>query len=219
MAKRSARTPAAPPAVPVPTNTEVEAYGFIRSRLGDAGWKVNDPTRNRGGQVWTQNQCLTHAVMKRAFGTQRPENVVKVAEQSIWVIEAKAKRKELAKAVAEACDYSKLVNDLGEPFRAVFATGVAGNEHDGYDVSTVVRIGSEWKAVTINGQEATGFLSPADTSYLLERGGFDVRDFAPSQLVFLRAATRINEILHNGGIEHNERAKTIAALLLAVLEK
>lgn len=200
-------------------DTEVEAYGFIRERLGEIGWIVKDPARGGDGQVWTQNQCLAHGTIKRAFATQRPENIIKLGEQSVWIVEAKATRKQLDVAVSEAIGYAKLINDLGEPFRATVATGVAGNESDGYDVKSVVLIGSEWHPLTINGQQATGFLSPSDARYLSEHGGCDVKDFAPSQRTFLRAATRINEILHYGGIEHNERAKTIAALLLAVLDR
>ncbi len=42
---------------------------------------------------------------------------------------------------------------------------------------------------------------------------------SPPQWLFLQAAERINEILHVGGINKNDRAKTIAALLLSVVEQ
>ena len=43
---------------PVAADSEVEAYGFIRDQLKELGWVVRDPSKNTGGQVWTQNQCL-----------------------------------------------------------------------------------------------------------------------------------------------------------------
>ncbi len=42
---------------------------------------------------------------------------------------------------------------------------------------------------------------------------------SPPQWLFLQAAERINGILHIGGINKNDRAKTMAALLLSVVEE
>lgn len=109
--------------------TEVEAYDFIRRQLRDLGWVVKNPNVNTGGQVWTQNQCLGHPDIKAAFGAIRPENIVKVRENALWVIEAKASRKQLAKAIEEAQDfYCKRINDRPGALRAILATGVAGTE-------------------------------------------------------------------------------------------
>jgi type I restriction-modification system DNA methylase subunit len=44
-----------------------------------------------------------------------------------------------------------------------------------------------------------------------------VHEFLPPKLLFVSAAERINGILHVGGINKNERAKTMAALLLSVI--
>jgi predicted RNA methylase len=209
------------PAVPRPADTEVEAYGFIRDNLRSLGWIVKNPSNSTGGQVWTQNQCFSHPQIKRAFGLKRPENVVKLSESAVWIIEAKATRKQLAVAVEEASTfYAKRLNDdPGCNVRALFATGVAGSEEHGYLIRTRIWIGGTWYPVTINGQEATGLLSPHDVRTLLDSGGADIHEFAPPQRLFLQAAERINEILHEGGINKNDRAKTIAALLLSVVEE
>ncbi|MGH7947169.1 MAG: HsdM family class I SAM-dependent methyltransferase, partial [Opitutaceae bacterium] len=189
-------------------------------KLGEVGWVVKDPSRSHGGQVWTQNQCLSHPEIRAALGQTRPENVVKVASDLLWVIEAKAHRKQLDLAIEEAIDdYAMPINKLNGTCKAVLATGVAGNEATGYLVATRIRIAGKWRSVTINGREATGFLSPNDVRTLLTAGGSDISDFAPPQHLFLQAAERINEILHLGGINKNDRAKTMAALLLAVIEQ
>lgn len=202
--------------------TEVEAYGHIRRQLKELGWVVKNPSLNTGGQVWTQNQCLSHPILKAAFGKKRPENIVKISESNIWVIEAKAKRKQLDQAVSEATDYyAKMVNNLGtlSNFSAVIASGVAGDEETGYVASTKIYLDGVWRTITINGQEATGLLSQKDVHFLLSQNTWDIHEFTPSPYLFLQAAERINEILHEGGINKNDRAKTIAALLLSVVEE
>ncbi len=101
----------------------------------------------------------------------------------------------------------------------VIATGVAGTEDAGYLMRTKVRINGRWRIVTINKQEATGLLSPEDVRRLLESGTPDMHEFTPPAWLFVHAAERINEILHGGGINLNERAKTMAALLLSVIHE
>lgn len=205
---------------PKPKESEVEAYGFIRQQLRDLGWIVKDPSKSGNGQVWTQNQCLADPHLKEAFGKARPENIIKLSERFVWIIEAKATRKELAKALAEATDfYSDRVNGTKGQFKALLATGVAGNEQDGYLIKTSIRIDGKWHTVTINKHEATGLLSPTDVATLLKDGGPDVSEFAPPQWLFVSAAERINEILHSGGINKNDRARTMAALLLSVIHE
>jgi type I restriction enzyme M protein len=88
-----------------PKQSEVEAYAFIRQQLRDLGWIVKDPSKAGNGQVWTQNQCHGDAHLKLAFDKVRPENIVKLSEKLVWVIEAKASRRELAKALSEATDF------------------------------------------------------------------------------------------------------------------
>ncbi len=200
--------------------TEVEAYEFIRRQLRDLGWSVRDPSKVGTGQVWTQNQCLAHAQIKAALGQMRPENIVKLSENVLWIIEAKASRRQLDQAIQEAVDdYAVKINDSPGQVRAFLATGVAGSEELGYLIRTKALIGGKWNDVTINGQIATGLLSPQQTAVLLRGQISDVHDFIPPPLLFLNAAQRINEILHGGGIERNDRAKTIAALLLSVIEE
>ena len=128
---------------PAPVDTEVEAYGFIRDQLRDFGWIVKDPSKSGDGQVWTQNQCLADPHMKAAFGKTRPENVVKLSEKFLWAIEAKSSRAELKKALGEATDfYCQKVNTTKGQFKAVLATGVAGNEAAGYLMRTAIWLDS-----------------------------------------------------------------------------
>ena len=213
--KRVAQAPFLPTA-----ETEVEAYDFIRRGLRDLGWIVKNPSLNTGGHVWTQNQCFSHPDIKAALDKKRPENIVKLSETGLWIIEAKASRSKLALAVAEAVnDYADRINKRPGKLRAVLASGVAGTEELGYLIRTQIRIDGVWHPVTINGQEATGLLSPADIRTLLEQNTSDIHEFSPPQWLFLQAAERINGILHIGGINKNDRARTMAALLLSVVDQ
>lgn len=203
-----------------PVESEVEAYEFIRKQLRDVGWIVKDPSKVANGQVWTQNQCLAHAHIKAALGTTRPENIVKLSENALWVIEAKAARRNLSKALDEAKnDYAQKINNAPGQVRAFLATGVAGNEESGYLIHTQAYLGGRWEDVTINSHKATGFLSPQQVKVLLTNQEADVHDFVPPQMLFLNAAENINEFLHIGGINKNDRAKTMAALLLSVVDE
>lgn len=219
MARKHARS-SSPAPILKPVETEVEAYGFIREHLHDLGWILKDPTRHADGQVWTQTQCLTDPHIKKSLGKSHPENVVKISEKLVWVIEAKASRQDLDKAVNEAVDdYANRINShTGSP-RALLATGVAGTEDSGYLMRTKVRVDGKWQLVTINGREATGLLSPSDVRTLIESGGRDVHEYTPPPWLFIHAAERINTILHAGGINKNDRAKTMAALLLSVIHE
>jgi type I restriction enzyme M protein len=212
--------PAAPPLTSTKHETEVEAYDYIRRQLRELGWAVRNPSLGTGGHVWTQNQCLSHPAIKSALGTTRPENIVRLTEHYLWVIESKAARKDIDLAVHEAQnDYAKPINDLSGDVEALLTSGVAGDEASGYAVRTFIRLDERWRQVTINGQEATGLLSPDDVRVLLEGGTSDIHEFAPPQWLFLSAAERINKILHQGGINKETRARTIAALLLSVVDQ
>ena len=199
------------------TRTEVDAYTYIKQQLKELAWDTRNPGTNPAGQVWTQNQCLKHPTIKRALGLDRPENIVKLSERYLWVIEAKADRRKIGAADAEAQDYAGRINVLAADVEAKLATGLAGNDAEGYTVHNFVNVDGNWLQVTINGQKTTGLLSSEDVRALLDNGTNDVHDFTPDQWRFLQAAERINSILYAGGINKNDRAKVMAALLLSVV--
>jgi hypothetical protein len=205
--------------LPAAVDSEVEAYAHIRDQLKELGWSVKDPSRHTGGQVWTQNQCLADAEIKRCLNLQRPENIVKLSETKLWVIEAKSQRKMITKALSEAeHDYARPIHE-GGVYSVPLISGVAGNEATTYEIRTRLLVKNRYVPVTINGKEATGLLDPASVELLLASGNPDIADLAIDELVFLKAAERINRTLHIGGINKNDRARIMAALLLAIVEE
>ncbi|MCL6455634.1 MAG: N-6 DNA methylase [Ralstonia pickettii] len=206
------------PLVAASPQSEVEAYHFIRENLKEVGWVVKNPSRYSEGQVWTQNQCFEHPVLKSALKLMRPENIVKLSETKVWVIEAKSRKAALGQALKEAeNDYAAPINK-GRGIKAVLISGVAGNDESGYEVRTKMLVRGRYESVTINGVEATGLLDPRTVETLLISGSPDIADYQVNEELFLRAAEQINATLHNGGINKNDRSRVMAALLLALVE-
>ena len=201
---------------PTAADSEVEAYGFIREQLKELGWTVKDPCKNTGGQVWTQNQCLADPEIKKCLDLERPENIIKLTEKKLWVIEAKSHKSQLKKAIKEAEEYARKIA-LGGYYAVPFITGVAGNDHTQYDIRTFMLVKGAYEPVTITGVEATGLLDLPTIQKLLDSGKPNVADFLVNEGAFLRTAEFINRTLHIGGINKNDRAQVMAALLLALL--
>lgn len=88
-------------------STEVDAYIFIKENLKLMGWDTRNPARTPEGQVYTQNECLSHPEIHHHLGKEKPENIVKVTERVFWVIEAKKHHKQLEQALQEAQQYAE----------------------------------------------------------------------------------------------------------------
>jgi len=142
-----------------PASTEVDAYVFIKDNLKTLGWDTRNPERVQTGQVWTQNECLSNPELKRLLVLDRPENIVKITEKLLWTIEAKRSHSELGKALKESQDYAEKINKDGR-YKAIFASGIAGNELDSFLIRTTFFDGKKFVPVQMNGVDVTGFLSP-----------------------------------------------------------
>ena len=196
--------------------TEVDAYIYIRRKLEELGWNTRNPERNDEGQVWTQNECLSNPYLKERLQQDRPENIVKISETALWVIEAKRSHGQIDQAISEAQDYANKINNEEKPY-ARLVSGVAGNEDDGYIVRTQLLVGQEWLTVQINEIDITGFLSWDACQKLLAAEHPNLDDPPINETLFVLTAERINEILHEGAINTHDRAKVVSALLLSEL--
>src|SRR3990172_9190332 len=101
--------------------TEVEAYKWIKDRLKALNWDTRNPSKLEGGQVWTQHQCHGDQEIHKWLGQQTPENIVKVTESVLWIIEAKASHGQLQQATTEAADYVELLRK-SKIYKPLFAS-------------------------------------------------------------------------------------------------
>ena len=191
--------------------SEVHAYSFILNEL------VSRKSWNKQ-QVYTQQECQNIPVIVKYLKNQRPENVVEVNKGVLYIIEAKNSRSKLDQALKEAeKDYADSVNE-DKDTKALFVTGVAGNDEEGFIAKSKYFQNGCWEIITENGYEVTGLLSKNQVERILETKNANIDDFEINENEFLYAAENINQILHDGAINKDYRARVISALLLALAE-
>lgn len=201
-----------------PSPTEVDCYIYIKERLKELGWDTRNPEVSPEGQVYTQNECLSNPEIKRWLNLDRPENVVKVNEDTLWVIEGKSKQLLMDQALLEAKDYATKLNH-SKRFKAMFISGVAGNNSESFLVKTLYFDGNNFVYVKLNGIEATALLTSDQINTILETNEPDIKDAKFDLKLFLSKANKINEILHLGAVNPHNRASVMAALLLTTLNE
>jgi len=203
-----------------PKDSEVDAYSYIKEQLSLLGWVVKNPARNLNGEVYRQNECLNHPEIKKCFGLDKPEAVVKLSTSEFWIVESKRSQKQLDQALSEAEGYANKINTNNKVIKALIVSGVAGNDTDTYLVKHRYWNGQTFIPITINEQEPTGLLSKELVEDILRNKSPTIQDIPPiSESFFIKKAETINEILHNGAINLNYRARAIAALALCYLAK
>lgn len=191
--------------------SEVHAYSFILNELvSKKGWSKQ--------QVYTQQECQNIPVIAKYLKNKRPENVVEINKGVLYIIEAKNFRSKLDLSLKEAeKDYADLINK-DKNVKALFITGIAGNDQEGFIAKSKYFAKGKWSVITENEIEVTGLLSKGQIEKIFETGTADIKDFEIDEKEFLQAAENINQILHDGAINKDYRARTISALLLALVE-
>ena len=150
-------------------DSEAHAHSFINRQLKMLGWDIRNPERVDGGEVWTENECLSNPAIKASLGLERPEKIVKVSNDVLWVIEAKRSHQQLAQAISEAEEYARQFTG-NERYQARFISGVAGNPVDSFLVRTRFYDGRNFVPITLNGVDTTGLLPKADLLTILQTG-------------------------------------------------
>ena len=198
--------------------SEVDAYVFIKENLGTLGWDTRNPARNPKGQVYTQNECLSHPEIQKFLGQTRPENIVKITETIYWIIEAKSKHDQLEQALKEARkDYADKINE-SKNIKAKFITGIAGNRDDSYLIKTRFLKNGIWVPIKINEREISGFLFPEQIRSILDTNNPNIADVQIDKKLFISKAEEVNEILHLGAVNPHQRAGVMSALLISMLD-
>lgn len=202
----------------IPKNSEVDAYTYIKEQLDKLGWIVKNPARLSEGEVYKQNEGLANPDIKECLVRDMPEAIVKLNEVQIWIIESKRNKEELTKALNEARDYyAAKINEKSKKIRCVIATGVAGNDTDGFTVINQYLNEGKWETILFNGKAKDTLLSKDQAQYIIKNRTINYNEFPDfPEEKYLNSAERINEILHNAGINKNKRARFIAGLILSL---
>ncbi len=200
-----------------PKNSEVDAYTYIKEELEKLGWNVKNPARVSNGEVYKQNEVLAHKELKKYLVRDMPEAVVKLNENEFWAIESKRDKKDIDIALNEVIDqYAKKINQ-SRKIKCIIASGVAGNDTDGYKVINKYLRKGKWETILFNDKTKNILLSKNQAKYILEHDTINWLEFPDlPEAKYISAAEEINEILHNAGINKNKRARFIAGLVLSL---
>ena len=192
-------------------DSEFRLYGYITTLLAELGWDVRPP--QRGGQVYAQNEALRDEGLKAALGQGRPEYVVELEPGEYWVIEAKSGLRDLPAAIEQAQGRADLINLQGLSCRII--TGVAGSPDTTHYIETLALVGGLWKPLFLNNRQSTGFVSPSQAAAILSNGN-ELIEYDIAESLFNDKVAKINQVLHQGGINKRNRAGVLASLLLAL---
>jgi len=202
-----------------PTNSEVDAYTYIKEELEKLEWNIKNPARTADGEVYKQNEVLSHVELKKMLKRDMPEAVIILSPIEFWVIEAKRDIKDIDKALDEAKNqYADKINK-SKKVKCVLISGVAGNETDGYIVRNQYFKNGIWHDVLFNGKHKNILLSKTQALYILHNETFEWNDLPDiPEEKYISSAIEINEILHNAGINKNKRARFLAGLVLSLAQ-
>ena len=200
-----------------PKNSEVDAYSYIKNELEKLGWIVKNPARVPNGEVYKQNEALYNQDIKNTLIRDMPEAIIKLNEIELWVIESKRDKKDINKALDEAKNiYAKKINTSNK-IKCVVATGIAGNDTDGYTIINQYLQNNKWETILFNGRSKDTLLSKEQINYLLFNKTPNWQEFPDfPEEKYLSSAENINKILHNAGVNKNKRARFIAGLILSL---
>lgn len=202
------------------TSTEVDAYEYISRELNLLGWIVKNPSRNSDGEVYKQNECLSHKFIKKCWNLERPEATVIFHNdigEVLWIIEAKRDRKQIDLAVKEAKEYAEKINNHSDAPKALFISGLAGNNDDGFTVENQFLRNDIWETILFNGKRKDTLLSKVQINWILSTNDSQYKDLPDLPIEkYLSAAETINETLHEYSINKNKRARFIAGLILSI---
>lgn len=201
---------------------EVRAEDLLIGLLRDQGWDVRRPP---AGELLRQHEYKDHphlldvlkGISKSGTGDGRPEAFLINREtmQPVAVIEVKAARADLEKAVKEVTDvYGRACIDAG---MTPLAIALAGSDEDNFELRIMKWSGTRWQPVTYESEPISWIPNRADFERLLAPGGpREIRPSVPPPDVLAERADEINRLLRESGIKDELRPATVGAIMLAL---
>jgi type I restriction-modification system DNA methylase subunit len=197
--------------------SEFTSYIYIKNELNILGWNTKNPNKNVEGQLYIQQEFLENAEITKCLGKLKPKYVVKVSEDTFYVIEANPHVEDIERSFSEAKEYAEKINN-SEVIKVNFISGVAGNDEDGYVVRSAYYNGEKYEIINYHGKEITSLLSPLTIRDILIENSGKLKDLEINEIQLLKIAEEINEELHLASINKDERASVMATLLLSMID-
>lgn len=197
--------------------SEFTSYIYIKKELETLGWNTKNPERNVEGEVYTQQECLDNEEIQKQLINKKPEYVVKIDEDKLYIIEAKGSIDKIDEAFAEAKEYAELIN-TSNVISAPIISGVAGNDEDGYIVKSAFNENGKFTVINYHSKEITSLVGKELAIELVESESATIKDLDVNEEQLLKIAEEINESLHLGSINKDERAAVMATLLLSLID-
>jgi type I restriction enzyme M protein len=198
--------------------SEFRVYPDIRDYLRRQGWNTNNPATDPHGEVYDQHEAANDAGLKAALGRSAPEHVVVISKSKrvYWVIEAKPRASQLAKAIAEAQEYADQINAVKKQ-RCAFYTGIAGGADEGYFRETYyINSAGMHERVEYDGHAITSLLPRENIDQIIKADSARLNDLVLSDAELQNTARVINDTLHAASINKDDRAAVVASILLTM---
>lgn len=193
---------------------------LLKDLLKEKGWDCRLPPQ---GELLIQQEyeryeqiaaCL-QAASKTGTGRGVPEAILfsRSKQAPLAVIEAKAHRKDIENAVADACHYA---NHLFVHGWSPLAISIAGADQD-FDLRVHKRgDNTEWVPVTYGGKAINWIPAPNDIRRLADSPGRETRPSMPPMQVLADRADEINRLLRQAQIKDEFRPAVVAAVMFAL---
>ena len=193
---------------------------LLKDLLKEKGWDCRRPPQ---GELLIQQEygryeqiaaCLRVA-SKTGTGRGVPEAIlfIRSKQAPLAVIEAKAHRKDIENAVADACHYA---NHLFVHDWSPLAISIAGADQD-FDLRVHKRgDNAEWAPVTYGGKAINWIPAPNDLRRLADSLGRETRPSMPPMQVLAGRADEINRLLRQAQIKDEFRPAVVAAVMFAL---
>lgn len=201
---------------------EVRAEELLIELLRGQGW---DTRRPPAGEMLRQHEYKDHdhlaailrGISKSGSGDGLPEAflVDKATMQPLAVIEVKADKRDLDKAVKEVTTvYGRAC--IEEGFTPL-AIALAGTSEENFDVRILKWMGTRWLPVTYEQNPISWIPNRLDIERLMVPGAArELRPSVPPPQVLADRADEINRLLRESGIKDEFRPAVIGAIMLAL---
>lgn len=200
----------------MPRNSRAESRCryLVRDVAQQKGWNTKHP--QRGGNFLEEQEIAAY-FPDSGLGLTKPDFLVCQNYTPIVVVEAKNEINKIDEAISEAIDYAEVINEHGT-YRVLIATGVAGEEDNGYIFKTVFYNGDNWVPLQSYGFELTSFPSVGEVNAALETQNGTTEVTIPQLSEYIDAAIDLSSILRAAKIEPSLRPKVLGAVITALYQ-